>query len=1026
MKKNYLILLLLIFVQLNLYAQDVTIPDSIFKAALVGNSLINTNADAEIQISEASAFTGGIYVGGMGISDLTGIEEFVSLSYLNVNNNLLTSLDVTNNSQLIQLTCYSNQLDTLILSPDTLLTYLECSYNNLRGIDVSGFPELQNLYCYNNQLTSLDLSQNFLITNLNCSFNSIQLLDLNNNLSLNYLVCSSNLLTNLDLSSLLFITHVECSDNALTNITFSNLSTNLSEVYCSNNQLSNIAISGAISLFELDCSNNLLTAIDLTGITQVNYLICSNNQITSLLLPVFYNLHCESNALTSLDFSGNSQLTELNCANNNLTSLNIQNGNNINLYIFDATANPFLSCVQVDDTSFMNLNWLNAIDTNAVYDLNCTACTVPIPDSIFKAALIANTAINLNANNEIECTEASAYTGAINVPASSISNLAGIEYFTSLTVLDCSNNLLTSLDVSANTQLVELNCSVNQLSSISISTNTLLETLYTAYNPITTLDLSANPNLLYVIGNNSQLTNIDLSFNPNLLGFVCSSNQLTGLDISNNANLTEINCDDNLLSSLDVSHNSQLSVLTCSYNQIDSLNISLNPLITNLNCKNNLLTYLNMQNGSNNLLSNFDATQNPSLTCIQVDDTNYMNTTWNNAKDASANYSINCGCLLPTTAGAITGLQQVSACIQQLSITYSVAPIANATNYVWNLPPLASFVGNPDSSSITVDYSAYSSSGNITVYGTNSCGAGSAASLPITFTPIPEVQICYATVDSATQNVEIFWQKPLETYINGYVIYRETPPGSGNYLNIDTVDNTLFSSFLDVNSSPSIDTLSYKIASLDSCGNIGDISAASDHKTIFLSGTQGWGGTAKLYWNDYVGITDPNRYYYVLRDTTGNGPFDDTLAIRYPGSLTYTDITSAAFPSCRYVITMMAEINCNPSFRTMLSKNTSRSNIKNRAAMLPDAVQNAPKSDLLVMYPNPAKEQVNLVFNSIPKNTIIKITDVLGQVVFTKLIETTTSSKTIVPVLLQYIHAGIYVVTIQNENLFQSIKLNVE
>jgi hypothetical protein len=465
---------------------------------------------------------------------------------------------------------------------------------------------------------------------------------------------------------------------------------------------------------------------------------------------------------------------------------------------------------------------------------------------------------------------------------------------------------------------------------------------------------------------------------------------------------------------LDVSQNSQLSVLTCSYNQLDSLNITVNSLITNLNCKNNALIYLNIQNGADSLLTSFDATQNPNLICIQVDDTNYMNTNWSTAKDVIASYSLQCGCLFPAAAGTISGAQQVASCVNQLNITYSVSPIANATNYVWILPPLATFVGNADSSSITVNYSAYSSSGNVSVYGTNTCGNGSPSALPINFKPIPEVQICYATVDSATQQVEIFWQKPSETYINGYVIYRETPSGSGNYLNIDTVDNTLFSSYLDVNSFPTIDTISYKIASLDSCGNIGDISAASDHQTIYLSGTQGWGGTAKLYWNDYVGINDPNRYYYVLRDTSGNGPFNDTLAIRYPGNLNYTDITSAAYANCRYVIAMMADINCNPSQRILLSKNTSRSNIKNRTAMPPDGITTEVDNELVKIYPNPTTEIVNINYFGSSKEISIQLINMLGQLQLDQKIKNHLSSDSF-QLNLSGIKSGLYYIVLKNE-----------
>ena len=57
MKK--LIFLALLFSQ-SITAQIVNIPDVNFKAYLVGNSSINTNLDSEIQVSEATAFTGTV------------------------------------------------------------------------------------------------------------------------------------------------------------------------------------------------------------------------------------------------------------------------------------------------------------------------------------------------------------------------------------------------------------------------------------------------------------------------------------------------------------------------------------------------------------------------------------------------------------------------------------------------------------------------------------------------------------------------------------------------------------------------------------------------------------------------------------------------------------------------------------------------------------------------------------------------------------------------------------------------------
>ncbi len=78
--------------------QNVTIPDINFKAALVANPSINTNADGEIQVSEASAFLGTITVSGLGITDLTGIEAFTSVSQLNCANNSLTSINISANT----------------------------------------------------------------------------------------------------------------------------------------------------------------------------------------------------------------------------------------------------------------------------------------------------------------------------------------------------------------------------------------------------------------------------------------------------------------------------------------------------------------------------------------------------------------------------------------------------------------------------------------------------------------------------------------------------------------------------------------------------------------------------------------------------------------------------------------------------------------------------------------------------------------------------------------------------------------
>jgi L-fucose mutarotase/ribose pyranase (RbsD/FucU family) len=58
MKKLLLVLLALPFIG---FGQNVNIPDANFKAYLLGNSLINTNGNAQISVIEAAAFPGVIY-----------------------------------------------------------------------------------------------------------------------------------------------------------------------------------------------------------------------------------------------------------------------------------------------------------------------------------------------------------------------------------------------------------------------------------------------------------------------------------------------------------------------------------------------------------------------------------------------------------------------------------------------------------------------------------------------------------------------------------------------------------------------------------------------------------------------------------------------------------------------------------------------------------------------------------------------------------------------------------------------------
>jgi serine/threonine protein kinase len=216
-------------------AQEIDIPDANFKAFLVGNVYINTNGDDEIQASEASAYTGGIYCHSIYISSLTGIEAFTALTELDCSDQKLTSLDVSKNTALTYLDCGSNKLTSLDVSKNTALTDLWCHDNQLTSLDVSKNTALTYLWCDDNQLTSLDFSKNTALTELTCEHNKLTFLDVSKNTALTYLYCPSNKLTSLDVSKNTALTYLYCGDNKLTSLDVSK-NTALYWLDCEGNQ----------------------------------------------------------------------------------------------------------------------------------------------------------------------------------------------------------------------------------------------------------------------------------------------------------------------------------------------------------------------------------------------------------------------------------------------------------------------------------------------------------------------------------------------------------------------------------------------------------------------------------------------------------------------------------------------------------------------------------------------------------------------------------------------------------------------
>jgi len=319
--KTLLSLLLIISASYLTVAQTTAIPDINFEQRLIWNGFDSGTPDGIVltaNIDTIKYLTAGAANGP--IIDLTGIEDFTSLIYLDCSSNNLSSLNVTQNINLTELHCNDNHITSLDVSQNIGLTYLNLMHNQVSVLNISQNTALTYLDCFNTNLSNLDVTLNTALISL---------------------ICSNNNLTNLDLTQ---------------NILLEGLSFR-------NNQISNIDLNQNTNLISLRCENNLLTALDISN--------------TSVLAGV----DCSLNQITSLNFSHCPNLSVLKCTDNQLTCLNVKNGNNINFSFFWADNNPNLACIEVDDPIWSTTN-MTSKPIGSSFSTNClTPCAVGIKES---------------------------------------------------------------------------------------------------------------------------------------------------------------------------------------------------------------------------------------------------------------------------------------------------------------------------------------------------------------------------------------------------------------------------------------------------------------------------------------------------------------------------------------------------------------------------------------------------------------------------------------------------------------------
>ena len=118
---------------------------------------------------------------------------------------------------------YNPKLTQIEFTPSTKLTFLDVSDNQLSSLDVSMLPELTELCCDQNNLNVLRVARNPKLAKLSCYHNQLSRLDLSKNTALEKVFCHRNKLTgknlklpNVESGTLYFKGESEIDTQALT------------------------------------------------------------------------------------------------------------------------------------------------------------------------------------------------------------------------------------------------------------------------------------------------------------------------------------------------------------------------------------------------------------------------------------------------------------------------------------------------------------------------------------------------------------------------------------------------------------------------------------------------------------------------------------------------------------------------------------------------------------------------------------------------------------------------------------------
>ncbi len=594
-----------------------------------------------------------------------------SLTYLNLANNdlmtdgdtdpfvlgdypALTTLDVSGNSQ----------IETLDITSCTKLENLNISDNKLSSIDISQAPSLRVLSMSNNYITTIDLGNNNELTSVYVAGNPISSLDVSELQSLAYLDISNTKISRIDLMKAYYLRSFIANNTDLEFVDFNGVQPGIMTM--------------------IDLRNNSKMTSETVDYTLYTLPVPKSSYSTSpnLLLEGTDYEHADTDYPKSSDLGWICDVDGDGTASHNLVGVTLQGatdtGDNVtdtverlypkfgmsldyDLDLYSTTGGKFLLAQWKPDyyQSIMSVTsearigvpmyvyvypdegknfksvtvngkeiksqWF-VISEPSTIKVNFTDAeshisftTTPGQALTFMVNTVENNgtvAVDWGTGSRTDYTGQSKYTtGVSEIGGTRIEGTAAsstVTIYGDVAAIDLSgygdaaeyfglwDNHVQTIDLTSAPELRYLNLYWNPITSIDLSQSADLEFLDISYTNLKSVDLSACSSLMWLAAYSdgfgdedegiSQLTSIDVSNMPYLQYLDVKGNELSTIDLTHNTWLTWAYLGNNNLTSIDLSANTDLVELSLSQNQLTSVNLDNNQELESLDLSDNALT----------------------------------------------------------------------------------------------------------------------------------------------------------------------------------------------------------------------------------------------------------------------------------------------------------------------------------------------------------------------------------------------------------------------------------------------------